>query len=141
MKLSRRNFLGLVGIGSAATAIGALSLKNLYSQSATGRSIQINKFGALKPDPKGILDLPEGFQYKIISGVGEKMNDGFGFRQTPSKIKELRKGSHSGFFQIMSLLIVDIMSKYCTSRKGARGHGHSRGGLILSGSKQQSWLK
>lgn len=76
MKLSRRNFLGLVGISGAATATGALSLKNLYSQSATGRSLQINKFGTLKPDPKGILDLPEGFQYKIISRVGEKMNDG-----------------------------------------------------------------
>ncbi|MEM9275963.1 MAG: alkaline phosphatase PhoX [Cyanobacteria bacterium P01_F01_bin.143] len=76
MGLSRRKFLGLVGISSLATAIVAPSLKNLYSQSATVKTPKIDKFGVLKPDPKGILDLPEGFQYKIISGVGEKMNDG-----------------------------------------------------------------
>ena len=75
MKLSRRKFLELVGI-SSLTAIVASPLKNLYSQSATGQSLQINKFGILKADPKGILDLPEGFQYRIISGVGEMMNDG-----------------------------------------------------------------
>lgn len=77
MKLSRRKFLGLIGVSSAVTAMVASPLKNLYSQSLTGKSLQINKFGTLKSDPRGILDLPEGFQYRIISAVGEKMDDGF----------------------------------------------------------------
>ena len=33
-------------------------------------------FGPLKPDPDGILDLPEGFTYTIISRRGEEMDDG-----------------------------------------------------------------
>ncbi len=31
----------------------------------------------LKKDPKNYLDLPEGFEYRIISRMGEKMDDGF----------------------------------------------------------------
>lgn len=33
-------------------------------------------FGPLKPDPEGILDLPEGFSYTVISRSGEEMDDG-----------------------------------------------------------------
>ncbi|MFC3122752.1 alkaline phosphatase PhoX [Agaribacter flavus] len=32
--------------------------------------------GKLVPDPKGILDLPAGFTYRIISSLGDKMDDG-----------------------------------------------------------------
>ena len=75
MKLSRRKFLELVGISSVTTIV-ASPLKKLSAQSATGQSLQINKFGTLKSDPQGILDLPEGFQYRIISSIGQTMNDG-----------------------------------------------------------------
>jgi secreted PhoX family phosphatase len=34
-------------------------------------------FGPLRKDRKGILDLPDGFRYKIISRAGDKMDDGF----------------------------------------------------------------
>ena len=33
-------------------------------------------YGPLLPDPKGILNLPKGFTYRIISRKGDKMNDG-----------------------------------------------------------------
>jgi secreted PhoX family phosphatase len=36
-----------------------------------------NKYGPLLRDPEGILDLPSGFRYKIISRVGDQMTDGF----------------------------------------------------------------
>ena len=36
-----------------------------------------NKYGPLLRDPDGILDLPSGFTYKIISKVGDTMTDGF----------------------------------------------------------------
>ncbi len=36
-----------------------------------------NKYGPLLRDPEGILDLPSGFKYKVISKIGDKMTDGF----------------------------------------------------------------
>ncbi|MGB5737996.1 MAG: alkaline phosphatase PhoX [Woeseia sp.] len=33
-------------------------------------------FGALQPDPRRILDLPEGFSYSVVSRTGEAMDDG-----------------------------------------------------------------
>lgn len=35
------------------------------------------RFGPLVSDPAGIMDLPAGFGYKIVSRVGDQMNDGF----------------------------------------------------------------
>ena len=35
-----------------------------------------DRIGSLIPDPKGILDLPAGFQYRVLSRVGETMDDG-----------------------------------------------------------------
>lgn len=34
-------------------------------------------YGPLRSDPNGILNLPEGFRYKIISRQGSRMSDGF----------------------------------------------------------------
>jgi len=34
-------------------------------------------FGRLRPDPDGILDLPEGFTYRVIDRSGAPMDDGF----------------------------------------------------------------
>ena len=38
--------------------------------------LKYNGYGALKIDPEGILNLPEGFTYKIIARKGEPMSDG-----------------------------------------------------------------
>ncbi|WP_144872678.1 alkaline phosphatase PhoX [Hyella patelloides] len=75
MDLSRRNFLGLMGVGVTGTIL-ASCLKKAYSVSTEASSLIVSKFGALKPDPKGILDLPAGLQYKILSVAGETMDDG-----------------------------------------------------------------
>ena len=34
-------------------------------------------FGPLRSDPNGVFDLPEGFSYRIVSGHGDAMDDGF----------------------------------------------------------------
>lgn len=75
MNLSRRNFLGLTGVGAAIFVL-ASPLKNLYANLATGQPIASKKFGDLIPDPQGVIDLPEGFKYHILSSVGTQMNDG-----------------------------------------------------------------
>ncbi|MDB5667413.1 MAG: hypothetical protein JWL74_363 [Alphaproteobacteria bacterium] len=36
-----------------------------------------NGHGPLLPDPAGIIDLPRGFSYRVISRHGERMDDGF----------------------------------------------------------------
>lgn len=43
----------------------------------TAGTSKINKgYGALLKDPKGLINLPKGFSYKIISIKGDKMSDG-----------------------------------------------------------------
>jgi hypothetical protein len=74
VSLSRRRFFTLAGT-SAAGVILAMPLKNLYAKSASGKSTLGEGFGKLIPDPNGILDLPKGFQYKVISKAGDMMSD------------------------------------------------------------------
>nr|WP_263858115.1 PhoX family protein [Waterburya agarophytonicola] len=55
----------------------AAPLKNLYTNLVAGKPSFADRIGELIPDPQGILDLPAGFKYKVISRVGEKMDDGY----------------------------------------------------------------
>jgi uncharacterized protein len=63
--LSRRGFLT-----SAAFTGLALSGGDAFARaSAPG-------YGPLQPDPAGMLDLPRGFSYRVISSLGDTMDDG-----------------------------------------------------------------
>ncbi|MBL1429961.1 MAG: DUF839 domain-containing protein [Robiginitomaculum sp.] len=73
MKLSRRNVLKVSAISAA---FGGLSTLTACADKRQAPVLTIDKYGKLIPDPKGILDLPKGFAYKILSRVGEKMDDG-----------------------------------------------------------------
>ncbi len=69
MNLTRRNFIK----SGLFFSTGILGLKNF-----TDLKIEKSSFyGNLKKDPNKLLDLPEGFSYKIISESGNIMNDGF----------------------------------------------------------------
>lgn len=71
--LTRR---GLLNRG-AAIAAGFAGLKALQGRAyAQG---PLAGFGPLIPDPDGLLDLPKGFKYNLISRLGESVNNG-GFR-------------------------------------------------------------
>ncbi|TCI91361.1 alkaline phosphatase PhoX [Tenacibaculum sp. M341] len=75
-KYTRRHFIEK----TALTSIGLTLLLSCNSENKKGNSSnKTTKTGSLNliPDPKGYLDLPEGFQYKIISQKGNKMSDGF----------------------------------------------------------------
>jgi secreted PhoX family phosphatase len=61
-RLSRRDFLGVTG-GAAA------SLALLGPSRAFGTPIS-SPYGPLVPDPGGLLELPAGFQYRILSPEG-----------------------------------------------------------------------
>ncbi|MGB5713862.1 MAG: alkaline phosphatase PhoX, partial [Waterburya sp.] len=75
MSLSRRKFVSLAGIG-VGSAVLATPIKNLYRNLIQGKPAFAEKVGSLIRDPQGILDLPAGFQYKVLSRVGETMDDG-----------------------------------------------------------------
>lgn len=75
---SRRGFLA-----SAATSTAFLGLSRAVAQAPAEFHDQVHGYGPLKPDPAGLFDLPEGFSYKVVSKVGQPMDDGL---LTPSKM-------------------------------------------------------
>jgi secreted PhoX family phosphatase len=60
--MSRRRFVGLTG-GAAAT-LALLGPSRAFASASEG------PFGELVPDPGGLLDLPHGFQYRVLSTEG-----------------------------------------------------------------------
>lgn len=73
----RRRFLG-----ATATAFAALAASGCMTRGAptTARAPAASGgfagYGALVPDPAGLLDLPPGFSYRVLSRLGDKMDDG-----------------------------------------------------------------
>ena len=66
--VSRRGFLGAGGLGVAALILGRTDAL-AFPRSKPG-------YGHPRPDPGGLIDLPRGFQYRIISEVGSTLSTG-----------------------------------------------------------------
>lgn len=71
---SRRNFIKASGMAT----LGFMGLHQWIKTPAEAASYShpSARYGPLLPDPAGILNLPKGFTYKIISRKGETMDDG-----------------------------------------------------------------
>lgn len=67
--LNRRSFIRQ----SAIVSLGFMALSRCTSDTK-GEKTPFDL--SLKSDPKNYIDLPEGFQYKVISRAGDKMDDG-----------------------------------------------------------------
>ena len=81
MPLSRRQLLhrGAAGAGFVAVGdlAGLLSIAVPTAGATPPRSIlPAGPYGALVPDPDGLLDLPEGFAYTVVSEAGKPTADG-----------------------------------------------------------------
>jgi len=78
--ISRRHFIR----SAAAVPLGFGGLHRLLDG---GRPLLASslpdRFGPLRADPDGILDLPDGFRYRILSRSGELMADGFRVPSSP----------------------------------------------------------
>jgi len=75
LTLDRRRFamgLGLTGIAFGGLVACAESYKAQSSSAATPNI----GYGPLIPDPDGLLDLPKGFSYTVVSSFGDPMDDG-----------------------------------------------------------------
>lgn len=70
MQLNRRNFTG------GLTALAFSGLAQHSSLARTGAAMSHKGYGALQSDPNGLLDLPEGFSYRVISEFRGAMTDG-----------------------------------------------------------------
>jgi len=70
MRTDRRRFLQATGSAFAALAASGCMRATLASTPASAG------YGPLLPDPAGILDLPRGFSYRVLSQLGERMDDG-----------------------------------------------------------------
>lgn len=75
MTPDRRCFLG-----ATATAFAGLAASGGFSTDGLARAPRkpgsFAGYGPLIPDPAGFLDLPEGFTYRVISRLGDRMDDG-----------------------------------------------------------------
>ncbi|CAG0990986.1 hypothetical protein PHYC_02295 [Phycisphaerales bacterium] len=76
MPISRRHFMH----GGAAFSLGFAGLASLLAERRSPGAALLTDadggFGPLLPDPAGILDLPSGFSYRMMSKTGEEMDDG-----------------------------------------------------------------
>ncbi len=72
MVLTRRAFLG-----ASAVTLGLAGLRSIFDPRGLLAAVRVDPFGPLVDDPAGLLALPEGFSYTILSRAGETMDDGF----------------------------------------------------------------
>ena len=80
--LSRRQFVARAAAAGVAVSVAG-SVEALYTaQPALGTSGPKIGYGPLIEDPNGMLDLPRGFSYKILSREGTVRPDGL---KTPSR--------------------------------------------------------
>ncbi|MFD8807217.1 alkaline phosphatase PhoX [Streptomyces sp. NPDC059597] len=77
MSASRRQVLASASaVGAGIVFTGALS--ELFAGSAAARSLGRTGYGPLVPDPDGLLDLPKGFRYQVLSREGAPLRSGEG---------------------------------------------------------------
>jgi secreted PhoX family phosphatase len=74
MSFSRRSFLGAA---ATSLAFGAFSAR-AQDETVEAETYlnEVEGYGPLVDDPKGMLDLPARFRYQVIAQVGETMSDG-----------------------------------------------------------------
>ena len=74
MQQPRLNRRSVLAVGLAGLALAGLHRRAFASASETYRN-EVKGYGPLVSDPRGLLDLPEGFSYRIISQSGARMSE------------------------------------------------------------------
>ena len=80
LSFNRRRFMAATGSAFAALGASGCSMASADSRMAAGDVARAGRtqtgYGALVSDPDGMLDLPEGFSYRVLSRLGDTMSDG-----------------------------------------------------------------
>ncbi|MRG88073.1 alkaline phosphatase PhoX [Salinibacillus xinjiangensis] len=79
--INRRDFLKVGGMSTAAVTLGATGLLSFGTAQQVLAKPRNSKpsfsgYGPLVKDPNGILNLPRGFKYQMISNEGDKLSNG-----------------------------------------------------------------
>ena len=73
----RRRFLGATASAFAGLAAsGCMTSGEGRLARAPAKPDSFAGYGPLRPDPAGLIDLPEGFTYRVLSRLGDPMDDG-----------------------------------------------------------------
>ena len=72
MHVSRRQF----GFGLGSIAFAGLAARSMAQAPVAGMN-EVRGFGPLVRDPDNLIDLPKDFNYRVISRLGNIMDDGF----------------------------------------------------------------
>lgn len=76
MSLSRRHFLqGAGAAGLGLTIVGHADPLFAASDAAAHHFSRGAGYGELVPDPAGLLDLPRGFRYRVVTRAGDPLTD------------------------------------------------------------------
>lgn len=75
MSVSRRGLMKGGAAGAMSIALAG-SLDTIFQTTAGADVGAAYGYGPLLPDPKGVLDLPEGFSYKVLSVEGDPIKPG-----------------------------------------------------------------
>ncbi|MFF3349185.1 PhoX family protein [Streptomyces sp. NPDC002779] len=78
---SRRQMLARTGALGVSIAFAG-NLSELFAGTAAAQNLGHTGYGPLIPDPNGLLDLPKGFRYRVLSREGDPLRSGEG--QVPS---------------------------------------------------------
>ena len=70
---NRRQFLSATGSAFAALLASGCMTRG---QTLAAPAEAFADYGPLVPDPKSMLDLPQGFSYRLLSSLGDVMSDG-----------------------------------------------------------------
>jgi secreted PhoX family phosphatase len=74
---SRRRVLAQTGALGVSIAFAG-NLSELFAGTAAAQQPGHGGYGPLAPDPDGLLDLPEGFRYRVLSREGDPLRSGEG---------------------------------------------------------------
>ncbi|AJT63703.1 hypothetical protein T261_2018 [Streptomyces lydicus] len=77
MSATRRQILARTGALGASIAFAG-NLSEIFAGTATAQSMGASGYGPLVPDPDGLLDLPKGFRYRVLSREGDPLPSGEG---------------------------------------------------------------
>ncbi|MEU3512727.1 alkaline phosphatase PhoX [Streptomyces longwoodensis] len=77
MSATRRQLLARTGAVGAGIVFGG-ALAELFAGTAAAQPLGRTGYGPLVPDPDGLLDLPRGFRYRVLSREGDPLRSGEG---------------------------------------------------------------
>src|SRR3546814_4258956 len=73
---SRRRHTRCALVTGVQTCALPIFHRRAFASGADSYRNEVRGYGPLQPDPAGLLDLPEGFSYRVISRSGDRMSDG-----------------------------------------------------------------